>query len=108
MQTLDDAIAQPKNEFLRDAVIQRFEYTNELAWLVSQKLMGSSSTAPKVVIREMASQGLITDALAWFEYIDRRNETSHIYNEEVAERVYLAAVKFAGDCKKLLVSLATL
>ena len=102
LKTLDDAIQQPQNEFLRDAVIQRFEYTIELAWRVAQKVMGSPSTAPKAIVREMASQGLITNPVKWIEYIDRRNETSHIYNQDVAKRVYDAAVAFAKDCHELI------
>ena len=29
---LEKAASQPKDEFLRDSVIQRFEFTHELAW----------------------------------------------------------------------------
>jgi uncharacterized protein len=32
LASLDLALAQPKNEFLRDSVIQRFEYTYDLSW----------------------------------------------------------------------------
>lgn len=30
--SLEKAVAQPKDEFIRDSVIQRLEYTYELAW----------------------------------------------------------------------------
>ena len=32
VDSLQDAVAQPKNPYTRDATIQRFEYTFELAW----------------------------------------------------------------------------
>jgi len=32
IQRLDEALSQPKDEFIRDSVIQRFEFTFELSW----------------------------------------------------------------------------
>ncbi|MFM8312950.1 MAG: nucleotidyltransferase substrate binding protein, partial [Deltaproteobacteria bacterium] len=34
---LEQALAQTKNEFIRDSVIQRFEFSVELAWKTSKK-----------------------------------------------------------------------
>lgn len=47
---LDLAIQQEKNEFIRDAVIQRFEFSVELAWKTAKRVMGASTAAPKDVI----------------------------------------------------------
>ena len=44
----------------RDACIQRFEFCIELAWKVSAKTLGSTSTTDKPVIREMAQNDLIS------------------------------------------------
>lgn len=41
---LDDALAQPENEYLRDAAIQRFEFSFELAWKAAQAPEPSSAT----------------------------------------------------------------
>ncbi len=35
---LHEAASQPKNEFLRDSTIQRFEFTFELAWKVMKSV----------------------------------------------------------------------
>jgi len=108
LASLEEALSMEKSKIVRDGTIQRFEYTIELAWRLTKKKLGSPSTAPKVIVREMASQGLINNPEDWFDYIDRRNETSHIYNEEVAERVYAAAAAFAKDCRNLLGKLTSL
>jgi len=48
--SLEKALEQPKNEFIRDSVIQRFEYTYELAWKMLRRFLvadvGSEALAP--------------------------------------------------------------
>jgi len=105
LNQLKKAIAQPKDEFIRDSVIQRFEFTCELSWKTAKKCLGLNSTAPKVIIREIAQQGLITSPEYWFQLIDARNETSHTYNEEVAEKIYKIAVKAVPEFERLLIEL---
>ena len=95
------ALAKPKDEFMRDAVTQRFEFCVDLAWKLSRKLMGTSSTAPKEVVREMAQNGLIDDVHFWLESIDMRNLSSHTYNEDLAEKVYGFAARFLIELEKL-------
>jgi hypothetical protein len=53
VKRLQEAVAQPENDLVRDAVIQRFEFTFELATRIYQHvvrdfvaLLGRSSTAP--------------------------------------------------------------
>ncbi|MDX9731323.1 MAG: HI0074 family nucleotidyltransferase substrate-binding subunit [Bdellovibrionales bacterium] len=99
---LEDALNQNKNEFIRDSVIQRFEFCVELAWKTSKKIMGASTTAPKDVIREMAQSGYIEDAQSWLFAIDMRNLSSHTYKEDMAEKVYGFAAGFLPQLKQLL------
>lgn len=102
---LDEALAQPKNDFLRDSVIQRFKFMVELAWKSAKKFMDSQSIAPKVIIREMATQGLVADPQVWFDYLEGRNLSSHTYKEDLAEKVYALAKQSVPDFKDLLVRL---
>lgn len=102
VQRLQEAIAQPKNDFLRDSVIQRFEFCVELAWKSAKKKMGTSTTAPKEVIREMAQNEYIQDVSLWLEAVDQSNLSSHTYKEDLAEQVYAFAVDFIPQLKKLL------
>lgn len=102
LEALEEALEAPKNTLSRDATIQRFEFTVELAWKVSKKIMGSATTAPKQVIREMAQNGYIDDIDFWLRSVDQRNLSSHTYNEVLAEEVYGFASKFAPLARQLL------
>lgn len=99
---LDEALKQPKDEFLRDSVIQRFEFCIELSWKVAKKMMGTTSAAPKDIIREMAQSSYIEDVEFWLKAIDMRNLSSHTYREKIAEEVYQFASDFLPQLKNLL------
>lgn len=107
VRKLKEAIAQPKDEFLRDSTIQRFEFCVELAWKTSKKLMGTGTSAPKDVIREMAQNGYIKDVEMWLRAVDMRNLSSHTYKEELAEKVYSFAVQFLPELENLLAVIET-
>jgi nucleotidyltransferase substrate binding protein (TIGR01987 family) len=103
---LDEAVRQPKNDFLRDSVIQRFEFSVELAWKTAKRKMGVSTAAPKDVVREMAQSGYIDDVAIWLKAIDMRNLSSHTYKEDLAEQVYAFACDFVPFLQALAQQLA--
>lgn len=91
----------PEDKLLRDGVIQRFEYTFELAWKLGQKALeeyGVRVVAPKPVIRAIARQGWIDDADAWMSFLSARNLVAHVYNDDVAATVFAVARDFAPAC----------
>lgn len=92
----------------RDACIQRFEYSIEMAWKISMKFLGSQTMAAKPAIREMARNNLITNPDLWLSFIDARNETSHSYEEDVAIRVLQKIELFFPEAQKLILKLKTL
>jgi nucleotidyltransferase substrate binding protein (TIGR01987 family) len=79
------------NEFERDCVIQRFEFTHETAW----KLMKSYAEyqgyddigGSRDATRRAYDMRLIEDGITWMEMIKSRNETSHNYDGSVADAV---------------------
>lgn len=82
---------QPKNDLVRDAVIQRFEVTYELAWKTVKlylEIIGVETRNPKETIREALQQGLIEDGNGWSLLHQMRNLTRHTYDEHLAEDVY--------------------
>ena len=112
VDSLARAVAQPKDEFIRDAVIQRFEYTYELCWkLLRRRLAEDQGDAEvkmlsrKELFRMASEYGLIEDPSPWFSYHKARNETSHIYDEEKAEEVYGVALSFLAAARALLTCL---
>ena len=92
--SLDLALGREVDDIVRDATIQRFESCIELAWKNARKVMGTATTVPKQVVREMAQSALITDVTLWLEAIDKRNLNSHTYNEQLAIEVYAFARDF--------------
>lgn len=94
-----------EERLFRDAGIQRFEFCVELAWKVSKKHMGTASTAPKTVVREMAQAGLITDPEVWFDFLEARDLSSHSYDEEVAKKIQNIFNDFYIEAELLLKNL---
>lgn len=94
---------------MRDAAIQRFEYTYELAWKMLKRHLdeseGSATVDPlsrKDLFRLGGERGIVANVEAWLAYHRARNETSHTYDENKAEQVYQVARLFAEDAGKLL------
>lgn len=89
-------------KLLRDATIQRFEFSVEIAWKVSAKALGSAATSAKPVLREMLRANLISNIDQWFDYIDARNKSSHSYDENIAAEVFAQIQPFILSAKELL------
>lgn len=82
-----------EDDLLRDGIIQRFEFTFELAWKTlkaifeDEGLIGLNS--PKTVLREAFSAGIIRNEELWLSMLRDRNSTTHIYSEEMAKKICL-------------------
>ena len=110
--TLDQAINSPlfadpvAKIFMRDSVVQRFEYTYELARNILRKVLEQefeeSGFTVKTSYRLAGKYKIIDNVEAWFEYHEARNNTSHRYYEPIAEQTYEVALNFAKDVKILL------
>ncbi|CAN5386229.1 hypothetical protein BH11ARM2_BH11ARM2_03890 [soil metagenome] len=102
----------PVDEYIRDSVIQGFEYTYESAWKLMRRVLlheigltGAEGAARRELFRMAAQEGLIPDPMPWFEFHDARNLTSHLYDERAAERVYQVAGRFLPEVRALAVRL---
>lgn len=84
-------------DMLREAVIQRFEYTHELAWKVMKdyaQFQGFQNIAgSRDATRKAFEMGLIENGDVWMEMIPSRNETTHTYNEDKVEAIYRQIVE---------------
>lgn len=110
IEALADVLAQPYSPYIRDAAIQRFEYTFELAWKLLQRFIRTqtpiNTTSVKDLFRESAKLELIRSSEAWFEYLKARNLTSHTYNEATADETYAIAKRFLPDVQLLRATLS--
>ncbi len=70
----------------RDGVIQRFEYTQGQAWKTLKSYIehqeGFSIMGSRDTIRQAFKMGIIHNASPWFDMLESRNITSHVYDEE--------------------------
>ena len=109
LSRLDEVLEQPKNSFMRDSAIQRFEFTADLAWKVLQGVLeekfGVKANAPKTAARLAHENGLVSDLPAWLSMIDDRNLTSHSYDEEIAAKIYAQLPSYADLVRTLLQAL---
>jgi nucleotidyltransferase substrate binding protein (TIGR01987 family) len=82
---------RPLSELERQGLIQAFEFTHELSWNLMKdwfEYQGNTAiTGSRDATREAFKAGLISDGETWMEMIKSRNESSHTYNLEVADRI---------------------
>jgi nucleotidyltransferase substrate binding protein (TIGR01987 family) len=69
----------------KEGVIQRFEYTWELAWKVLKDYLDSEGVVldkitPASVIRAAFEAKIVTNGEAWMAALDARNKMSHTYD----------------------------
>lgn len=105
LRRLEDALEQAKTEWTRDASIQRFEYTFELAWKSVARFArreGIESPSPRQAIRAALRLEWIEDNQLWLDMLEDRNRTSHIYNERMAEDIYARLSTYQGALFDLL------
>lgn len=100
--------AEPFSEILRDASIQRFEYTIEQACRILQRVLarrGIEVASPREILRVSARDGLISNIEEWMIFVDKRNLTSHTYNAATAMEVYEVIPRFRELATELLTDL---
>lgn len=75
----------------KQGMIQAFEFTHELAWNVMKDYFAYQGnpniTGSRDAIRESFNKGLITEGEGWMEMIKSRNQTSHTYNNKIANEI---------------------
>jgi nucleotidyltransferase substrate binding protein (TIGR01987 family) len=92
LKKLDEVLKLEKTEINRDSAIQRFEIAVDLAWKTLKTYLeeykGIICRSPKGCFREAFSQGIIDYDDYWIKIIDFRNQTSHLYSENLADKIY--------------------
>lgn len=105
---LQDALAQPCNEWTRDAALQRFEFTFELAWKSARRAAreeGLEAASPREALKNARRLGWIEDDPLWLRMLEDRNRTSHTYSEATANEIYARLPGYAAALAGLARSL---
>lgn len=106
LATLDEALTAracaPDDKFIRDACIQRFEYSYELShkflrrYLAETEPAGVGELSFPNLVRLGFQRGLLMESWdVWTRFRDARNTTSHAYDEVKAQEVIAQLPDFA-------------
>lgn len=73
------------NELEKEGVIQRFEYTFELAWKTVKDYMEwggfvFQTITPRQVLKDAFAAKILHDGQTWIDMLDHRNLLSHSYD----------------------------
>jgi len=105
---LDEAMAGGSGELSdleKEGVVQRFEYTFELAWKTLRDYLENSGLViapitPRNVIKEAHAAKFLSKGQIWIDMLDHRNLLSHTYDQGEFERAivqlestYLPAIR---------------
>ena len=104
--TLDRVLHSARNEAEKMGVVKAFEICYELSWKIMKKILefrGVEVGTARDVFREAARLKLLTDAEAWFAYIQKRTITVHAYQPEILDDLFSNTAKdFLKDLDYLL------
>ncbi len=104
MERLREALQEPEtNSLAVDGTIQRFEFVIELLWKTLKRLLaveGIQTGTPREAIQRAFEANWLGDETAWLQMLKDRNETSHVYDEESAKKIYLRVKRHFPELEK--------
>lgn len=101
----EDYRANLSTDIAKTASVKAFEFCYELSWKMMKRflsLMGKEVTLPKAIFREAALANIIDNPEIWFKFQEKRNHTSHVYNEEEMNSVVSVFDEFSKELNKLI------
>ena len=105
VERLKEALGAEPTQLNKDATIQRFEFTFELAWKLMQAMVEAEAMeafGPKNAIRRAAQVGVIANPEEWFKFLKARNLTTHVYDQAMADMIYERAKEFPEVVQRLI------
>lgn len=79
------------NSLYIDGTIQRFEFSLELYWKTLKRLLaeeGIETKTPRETLKQAFAIDWVKNEHVWLQMLRDRNETSYIYDEEKARKIY--------------------
>jgi len=84
-----EAYDEKSPNIIKEGVLQRFEFTHELAWKVLKDYLEyeghQNITGSRTATRLAFNIGLIQDGQLWMDMIESRNKTVHAYDASILE-----------------------
>ncbi|MDM8520163.1 HI0074 family nucleotidyltransferase substrate-binding subunit [Anaerolineales bacterium HSG6] len=112
LQRLEEALTVPKTDSLViDGTIQRFEFTLELYWKTLKRLLaweGIRTRTPREALKQAYHLEWLSDETIWLQMLHDRNETSHMYDERMADVIYERIKIYYPEMKQTFDSLKNL
>lgn len=91
LKRLEEALQEDQeNSLIIDGTIQRFEFTIELYWKLLKRLLlteGIETRTLRETLKAAYQVGWLQNEESWLQMLKDRNETSHVYEEEMARRI---------------------
>ena len=104
-------IETARSELEKAGAIQAFEICYELSWKTMKRILsyrGIEANSPREVFRLAAQEKLIDEIDIWFDFIEKRNLTSHVYNLKIAEEVFSFLPSFDHELDLLISKIRSL
>jgi len=83
-------------DIIKEGIIQRFEFTHELAWKVLKDYLEyeglQNITGSRSATREAFNKGLIQNGQIWMDMIESRNLTVHTYQHTILEEEFFKII----------------
>lgn len=106
-------IDDPNKNLLKEGLIQRFEFTYELAWNLMKDYCEYFNAVPlqgsRDAIREAFKLQIIDDAHIWLDMHKSRTMSSHTYNEnainDIIEKTIFSYIMAFENLKDKMISL---
>lgn len=93
IESLKLGLLEEADDLRIDGVLQRFEFTFELAWKCMKdylELEGivSSIGSPREIIQLAFKHNIISNGEKWIEMMISRNSLSHMYDKAISRNIY--------------------
>ncbi len=112
LELVPQYLESKENIILRDAMIQRFEYSTEAFWKYLKAYLQTehnlSANSPREVIRTGLTAKLYSEEISkeLLQMLDDRNLTIHTYVEELAESIASRIPAYSKNIEKVMQQLS--
>ncbi len=104
-----NSLTDSQQKLIVAGVIQNFEFSYELSWKFIKRWLSENlgriqvdGVTRRELFRLAAEHQLIQNVDEWMFYHAARNQTSHIYDEKIAQEIFDAAKQFSYMATSLL------